>query len=210
MWERWFEDFYKKLPELVEEAERIEETASKAAEVAVRELRPPKAVNIILSKLEAVKEMAVWAGGVDVRALKKVLYDVRERRKIVEEALRLVKEWERGNKEVFLEGYTHLKNLPESELEEHGLVGDIERVRRKVVSGGLVPVDAANILTALHAVYSMAETHLTEFLSGVVEHVEIEHGSLKIKPGKLEEHVIKPLRDGLRSVRPIVRGDFDI
>ncbi len=67
--------------------------------------------------------------------------------------------------------------------------------------------ECENVLTALHTAYSMTETHLTEFLSGVVEHVEIEHGSLKvIKPRKPEEQVIKPLRDGLRSVRPIVRG----
>ncbi len=58
MWEQWFENFYKKHPELLEEVRKAEE----AVEKAVRELKPPKAVDIILSKLEAVREQAEWMG----------------------------------------------------------------------------------------------------------------------------------------------------
>ena len=206
MWERWFEEFYRKHPELLEEAPKTEESALKAAEVVVRELKPPKAVNIILSKLEAVKEIAAWTGGVDIRLLKKILYDVQDRKKIVEEALGLVKEWERGNKDAFLEGFEHLKNMPESELETHKLAEDIERIRRKVASGELFPTDAANLFTALHTTYSLTESHLTSFLSKIEEHTIGEPRSLRIRPEHLEKYVIRPLKEKLERIRPIIRG----
>ncbi len=202
MWEKWFEDFYKKHPELLEEAKKAEEAAEKAA----RELKPPKAVNIILSKLEAAKEQAEWMGGVDIRALKKLLYDMRERKELVERALSLVKEWEKGNKEAFFEEYMHLKNVPEERLDEHKLVGDIERIRRRIAAGELTPTDAANILTALHTTYSVTESHLTRFLSRIEEHMRETPSGLRIRPEHLEKHVIKPLRERLERIRPIVRG----
>ncbi len=202
MWEKWFEDFYKKHPELPEEAKKVEEAVEKAA----RELKPPKAVNIILSKLEAAKEQAEWMGGVDIRALKKLLYDMRERKELVERALSLVKEWEKGNKEAFFEEYMHLKNVPEERLDEHKLVGDIERIRRRIAAGELTPTDAANILTALHTTYSVTESHLTRFLSRIEEHMRETPSGLRIRPEHLEKHVIKPLRERLERIRPIVRG----
>ncbi len=88
----------------------------------------------------------------------------RERR-VVREASGLVREWEKGDKEAFIEEYKHLKDLPEVELEDLGLVGDLERLRRRVVAGSLTPVDTVNILTALYTVYSMTESYLVEFLS---------------------------------------------
>jgi len=132
---------------------------------AARELKPPKAVNVILSKLEAVREQAEWMGGVDLRVLKKILYDVRERKGLVVEALRLVKEWEKGDRDAFFEDYLNLKSLPEVELEDLGLVGDLERLRRSVAAGSLKPIDVVNILTALYTIYSLTESYLVRFLS---------------------------------------------
>ena len=51
----------------------------------------------------------------------------RERR-VVREASGLVREWEKGDKEAFIEEYKHLKDLPEVELEDLGLVGDFGEV----------------------------------------------------------------------------------
>ena len=177
---------------------------------AVKELKPPKVVNIILSKLEAVREQAEWMGGVDLRVLKKILYDVRGRKELVVEALRLVKEWEKGDKEAFFEDYLNLKSLPEVELEDLGLIGDLERLRRSVAAGGLTPVDAVNILTALYTIYSLTESYLVRFLSNIEEYAEGEHGLLRIKPEKLGEYVLEPLKERLRRIRPIIRGDFEI
>ena len=177
---------------------------------AVKELKPPKAVNIILSKLEAVREQAEWIGGVDLRVLKKILYDVGGRKELVVEALRLVKEWEKGDKEAFFEDYLNLKSLPEVELEDLGLIGDLERLRRSVATGSLKPIDVVNILTALYTIYSLTESYLVRFLSNMEEYAEGEHGLLRIKPEKLGEYVLEPLKERLRRIRPIIRGDFEI
>jgi len=112
-----------------------------------------------------VREQAEWMGGVDLRVLKKILYDVRERKGLVVEALRLVKEWEKGDRDAFFEDYLNLKSLPEVELEDLGLVGDLERLRRSVAAGSLKPIDVVNILTALYTIYSLTETYLVRFLS---------------------------------------------
>ena len=185
-------------------------THASPVKLAVKELKPPKAVNIILSKLEAVREQAEWIGGVDLRVLKKILYDVRGRKELVVEALRLVKEWEKGDKEAFFEDYLNLKSLPEVELEDLGLIGDLERLRRSVAAGSLKPIDVVNILTALYTIYSLTESYLVRFLSNIEEYAEGEHGLLRIKPEKLGEYVLEPLKERLRRIRPIIRGDFEI
>ncbi len=69
IWEKWFEKLYKKYLELKDITEEVR---------AVRTLLPPRVVAIILSKLEVAREQAEWIGGVDIRALKKILYCIRE------------------------------------------------------------------------------------------------------------------------------------
>ncbi len=206
MWEKWFEEFYRQHPELLEEARKAMEGVVREG-ANVRVVGPPRAVDIILSKLEVVREQGRWLGGVDLRLLRRLLYDVREGRAVVWGAFGLLREWGRGKVDAFFEGYVHIKGVPEGGLSDYGVVGDVEALRRGLVSGELSVEDVSSVLTALYTVYSIVEACLTEFLSGIEEHVTGEGKSLMVKPDDLEEQVIKPLRERLREVRVLVRGE---
>jgi len=52
-------------------------------------------------------------------------------------------------------------------LSDYGVVGDVEALRRGLVSGELSVEDVSSVLTALYTVYSIVEACLTEFLSGI-------------------------------------------
>ncbi len=163
-----------------------------------------RAVDVLVSRLVAVRESVAWVGGVDVRGLRKVLQDVREGRLVLGEGLGLVRVWERDDTGAFLGGYAHVKGLPDEVLEEHGLVGGLECLRRAVAGGSLSPADAGRLIAALYAAYSLAESYLTAFLSELSEYVSGDPPKLRIPPEDLDKHVIKPLRNGLKAIRPVI------
>ena len=192
--------------------EKQKQAAAAAGGVAgAKVIKPPKAVNNILVKLENIRESAEWMGGVDVRALKKLLYDLKEGKKIVEKTFELLGRWEAGDTEAFFEGMEHVKQVVDHELDRYKLIGDVELMRRKFVKKELDAADISALLATLHTTYSLAENHISEFFSRVEEHSKVVGGGrLMIRPEHLEKHVIESLGEKFKRLRTVIRGNIEI